>query len=82
MISLRFPSELEEKLDELSNLENRTKTDILKESFLMYIQNKGAEKSAYQLGKKYFGKYNSGINDKSVNHKQHIREKIKAKIHA
>jgi len=82
MISLRLPSDIEEKLTEISNIENRTKTDILKESLLLYIKNRESEKSPYELGKKYFGKYKSGITDKSVNHKEIIRDKLRKKQNA
>jgi len=82
MISLRLPSELEEKLSEISNIENKTKTDIIKESLQLYIKSRESEKSPFELGKKYFGKYKSGITDKSVNHKERIREKLRKKQNA
>ncbi|WCL50642.1 transcriptional regulator [Leptospira sp. GIMC2001] len=80
MISLRFPKDLEEKLTELSLLERKTKTDILKESFLQYLKKKEVSKNAYALGLKYIGKYNSGKADKSINYKAIIKEKLKSKI--
>ena len=82
MISLRLPSDLEEKLAEISNIENRTKTEIIKESLLLYIKARESEKSPFELGKKYFGRYKSGISDKSVNHKEKIRAKLRKKQNA
>jgi predicted DNA-binding protein len=82
MISLRLPSDIEEKLTEISNIESRTKTDIVTESLLLYIKNRESEKSPYELGKKYFDKYKSGITDKSVNHKEIIRDKLRKKQNA
>lgn len=82
MISLRFPKELEEKLDEIAYFENKTKTDILKESFLEYIKNKENRSNPYELGKKYIGKYESGIDYKSTNHRDLIRNKLKSKKNA
>lgn len=35
-----------------------------------------AEKSPYELGAKYLGKYESGMTDRSVNHKELIRQKL------
>lgn len=82
MISIRLPEELEEKLNEISHIEHKTKTEILKESLLLYIENRETEISPYELGKKYFGKYNSGGSDLSVNHKEIIREKLRKKHNA
>lgn len=79
MISLRLPQELEDKLAEISSIEKKTKTDIIKESILLYIKEREAAVSPYELGKKYFGKYHSGQTDRSVNHRDIIRNKIKNK---
>jgi len=79
MISLRLPPELEEKLAEISTIEKRTKTDIIKESLLLYIKERESAVSPYELGKKFFGKYRSGKSDTSVEHRKTIRDKIKKK---
>ncbi|KAB2931299.1 MAG: transcriptional regulator [Leptonema illini] len=82
MISLRLPPDLEEKLTDLCNIENKTKTDILKESLLLYIKSRETEKSPYELGENYIGKYGSGMTDRSVNHKELIRQKLRKKQNA
>jgi len=79
MISLRLPENLEEKLNELTRIEHKTKTDIIRESLDMYIELKIKAFSPYDLGKQYFGKYDSGIPGKSREHSKLIREKIKKK---
>ncbi len=79
MISLRLPPDLEKKLAEISSIEKKTKTDIIKESILLYIKERENAVSPYELGKKYFGKYHSGQTDRSVHHREIIKNKIKSK---
>ncbi|MBW0435460.1 MULTISPECIES: ribbon-helix-helix protein, CopG family [Leptospira] len=76
MISLRLPPELEKKLSEVAKIENKSKSEVIKESLVYYIDNFAQKPSAYELGKKYFGQYKSGISDKSVNHQKYIKEAI------
>lgn len=35
------------------------------------------EKSPYELGQRYLGKYESGMTDRSVNHRELIRQKLR-----
>lgn len=79
MISLRLPSELEDKLAEISSIENKTKTDIIKESLLMYIKSRESEVSPYELAKKYFGHSLSNESEGSIKHSEIVRNKIKKK---
>jgi hypothetical protein len=82
MLSLRIPDFLETELMDICKEEKKTKTTIIKESLLLYIESKKQKASAYELGKKYFGKYETTPSDKSVNHKELIRKKIKQKHNA
>ncbi|TGK17614.1 ribbon-helix-helix protein, CopG family [Leptospira stimsonii] len=79
MISLRLPPELEKKLSEVAKIENKSKSEVIKESLVYYIDNFAQKPSAYELGKKYFGQYKSGISDKSVNHQKYIKDVIQKK---
>ncbi|HMV45304.1 MAG TPA: ribbon-helix-helix domain-containing protein [Leptospiraceae bacterium] len=76
MISLRLPQELERKLSEVATMENKSKSEVIKESLLYYINHLSQKPSAYDLGKKYFGQYKSGKQDKSVNHQKYIKDAI------
>lgn len=76
MISLRLPPELEKKLSEVAKFENKSKSEIIKESLIYYIDNFAQKPSAYELGKKYFGQYKSGISDKSINHQTYIKDAL------
>jgi RHH-type rel operon transcriptional repressor/antitoxin RelB len=82
MLSLRIPDFLESELMDICKEEKKTKTAIIKESLLLYIESKKQKTSAYELGKKYFGKYEATPSDKSVNHKELIRKKIRQKHNA
>lgn len=80
MLSLRVTDDLELKLIQTSKMENKTKSDIVKESLIYYFENYSKKNiNAYELGEKYFGTYKSGISDKSINHQKYIKEKIKNK---
>ncbi|WP_078128137.1 transcriptional regulator [Leptospira alexanderi] len=76
MISLRLPPDLEKKLIEISKIENKSKSEVIKESLVYYIDHYVRKPSAYELGKKYFGQYKSGISDKSVHHQKYVKDAI------
>jgi hypothetical protein len=80
MISLRLSLDLEQKLTDIAKIENKNKSEIIKESLLYYIENFAKQPSAYELGKKYFGKYSSGISDRSVNHQKYVKDAIRKKL--
>lgn len=76
MISLRLPKELESKLNQISKKEERTKSDIVKDLLEKYISSYNSPQNAYEMGKQYFGKIESGRSDGSVNYKAIIKERI------
>lgn len=76
MISIRLPEELEKKLSEVAKIENKSKSEVIKESIVYYIEHFAKQPSAYELGEKYFGLYKSGISDKSINHQKYIKDAL------
>ncbi|AIT11134.1 MULTISPECIES: ribbon-helix-helix protein, CopG family [Leptospira] len=76
MISLRLPPDLEKKLADVAKTENKSKSEVIKESLIYYIDNLAQKPSAYELGKKYFGRYKSGTSDRSVNHQKYVKDAI------
>ena len=80
MLSVRLPKELEEKIELLSEQENTTKSDIVKQALENYIDKKEKQAQPYDLGKKLFGKFGSGKGDLSTSYKQEVRKKINEKI--
>ena len=43
------------------------------------LKNENEQKSAYELGSEFFGKYSSGRADLSTTYKQKLKDKINAK---
>ncbi|EOQ95343.1 ribbon-helix-helix protein, CopG family [Leptospira wolbachii serovar Codice str. CDC] len=74
MISLRLPPELERKLDSFAKSEGKTRTEIVKDSILEYIKNRGTSKTPFELGLDLFGKHNSEITDLAQNRKTYLHE--------
>ncbi|TGK50581.1 CopG family transcriptional regulator [Leptospira kanakyensis] len=79
MISLRLPKDLERKLDSFAKSEGKSRSEIVKESILEYIQNRGKTKTPFDLGFDLFGKYDSGKTDLAENRKDYLRQKIEKK---
>jgi predicted DNA-binding protein len=76
MISLRIKPELEKKLTFFAEIKGKSRSEIIVESIIEYIQNHSIEKTPYELGKDLFGKYSSGKTDLSQNRKKYLKEKI------
>lgn len=76
MISLRLPPDLERELNILSKETGKTRTDIVEESLVSYMDKYSAEKSAYELGKDLFGTGNYEDESLAVNRKRILKEKI------
>ncbi|SKA03879.1 ribbon-helix-helix domain-containing protein [Selenihalanaerobacter shriftii] len=80
MISVRLSKELEEKINLLSQQEDITKSDIVKEALEMYMEKQEQQTKPYDLGEEFFGKYGSGQGDLSTTYKTKVREKINEKM--
>ncbi len=81
MISLRLTKELQQQLEQFSEQRNSTKTQVVREALAYYFAALEEEQAQtpYVLGEALFGKYASGATDNSVNYKQKIKEKLRAK---
>jgi Arc/MetJ-type ribon-helix-helix transcriptional regulator len=76
MISLRLPPELERKLDSVAKSEGKSRSEIVKDSILEYINKRGKNKTPFELGKDLFGKYNSEFVDLAQNRKKYLAKAI------
>ncbi len=76
IISLRLPPDLERKLDSFAKAEGKSRTEVVKESILEYIKNRGNVKTPYELGLDLLGKYDSGQTDLAQNRKNYLRKRI------
>jgi metal-responsive CopG/Arc/MetJ family transcriptional regulator len=77
MRSVRLSEKLEKELDRLSNQKNVSRSSIIKEALVEYIENHKTESTPYQLGEEYFGAYKSGDSDRSVTYKSRIKDKLR-----
>ncbi|MCG6141367.1 ribbon-helix-helix protein, CopG family [Leptospira mtsangambouensis] len=76
MISLRLPPELERKLDSFAKSEGKSRTEIVKDSILEYIKNRGNNKTPFELGLDLFGKHYSENSDLAQNRKVYLHKAI------
>jgi predicted DNA-binding protein len=79
MLALRLPFELEEKLEEVSNFQNKTKSELLRNALEEYLSKLENKNNAFELGKEFFGKHGSGVSDNSVNYKKKLKDRLGAK---
>jgi len=81
MISVRLNQSLEQELTLFAQLNQLTKTDIVKEALIHYFKTfKPKEKpTAYELGANFFGKYGSEEGDLSTTYKQQLKKRINEK---
>lgn len=79
MLALRLPFELEQKLEKVSLLNQKTKSELLRTALEEYLKKFEDTTSAYDLGAEFFGKYGSGVTDNSVNYKKKLKERLNAK---
>ena len=79
MITIRLPDELENQLLLATEIEQKTKTEIVKAALAEYFERHLQEKSAYELGRDLFGKYSSGERDLSTTYKKRLKKKLDEK---
>lgn len=79
MFSVRLPSDLENKINNLAEKKRLNKSEIVREALQEYITKDETEEQPYALGKDLFGRYSSGNDNLSETYKERIKEKIRAK---
>ncbi len=79
MRSIRLSDDIERRLDQLSERENRTKSDLIKEAIVEYLTDREVKQSPYDLGSDLFGVYSSGEGDLSTTYKTRIVEILREK---
>jgi len=79
MLTVRLTPEIESEIDRLASVENKTKSDIVKEALKEYIQAHANAGSAYTLGEDLFGIAESGDTDRSISYRNRLKEKLSAK---
>ncbi|MDR0642617.1 MAG: ribbon-helix-helix domain-containing protein [Treponema sp.] len=79
MTTIRLPYDMEEKLNAASRAQNRSKSEFVREALAQYFAQDETEKSSWEVGEPYFGKYGSGDGNLSVDYKNRLKDKIRAK---
>ena len=83
MLTVRLDNTIENQLNFLAQEMHLTKSTIVKEALTYYfdmLKNESAQKTPYELGSKFFGKYESGKDDLSTTYKEKLKDKIDAKL--
>ena len=78
MITLRLDPKLEKAVSTTAKNLGLTKSDLIRKSILEYL-GRLESTNAWELGKDYFGRYSSGMENLSVERKTILKEKIRAK---
>ena len=78
MTTVRLNNDIDNKLSILTEVENTTKTEIIKKAIAEYYTQHLQNKTPYELGETLFGKY-GGDRDLSKTYKSKLKEKMNAK---
>lgn len=82
MLSIRLEHSIENQLNFVAQQKNLPKSKIIKEALLNYfdmLKRESKQKTAYELGSEFFGKYESGKGNLSTTYKQKLSDKLHAK---
>ncbi|MBN2443959.1 MAG: CopG family transcriptional regulator [Spirochaetales bacterium] len=79
MTTVRLGKKIEQLLEEFSTLKGKSKSELIKEALLEYIEAHFISNNPFEMGKDLFGKYGSGKTDNSITYKRKIKEKINEK---
>lgn len=79
MRSVRLPEDLDKELEMIADQKKVSRSNIIKEALVEYMAKQKKYNQPYELGVRYFGKHGSGENDRSVNYKSRIKNKLRDK---
>ncbi len=78
MITLRLDQKLETDIQITATMMGLSKSELIRASVAEFIK-KQKKPNAWELGSELFGKYASGKGNLSINRKELMKEKIRAK---
>jgi len=78
MTTIRLNDDLNSKLLALKNIEQVTKTEIIKRAIVEYYEHHVNEKTPYELGEELFGRFGDDP-DLSVSYKSKLKRKLHEK---
>ena len=78
MTTVRLNDEIDKKLSKMTDVEKTTKSEIIKKAIAEYYHVHYENKSPYELGAGFFGKYGAD-SDLSTTYKKRLTEQLRAK---
>jgi len=78
-VSVRLDPDLEQQLARVSEQTGVSKSQIIKQSLIAYLQVAAKPQTPYELGKDLFGREGSGKGDLSTRRKEYLTEILRAK---
>ncbi|MFP4571583.1 MAG: ribbon-helix-helix protein, CopG family [Desulfobacterales bacterium] len=78
MITIRLNPKLEQQVSHTAKHLGLSKSELIRKSIVDYIE-KLEKQNPWELGQDLFGKYSSGQNDLSLNRKELLKDKLRAK---
>jgi hypothetical protein len=79
MSSLRLPGPLEERLSRVAESTGKTKSRLLRDALVRYLDEVEGSQTPYELGKELFGPAGSGRTNLSSRYKKLLGEKLREK---
>jgi predicted transcriptional regulator len=82
MLSVRLDHHIENQLNFVAQQKGLPKSKIIKEALLNYfdmLKRESKQKTPYELGSEFFGKFESGKGNLSTTYKQKLSDKLHAK---
>lgn len=79
MLTVRLSREMEEELERLAAMEDKTRSQIVKAALEEYFRARSESGSAYSLGKDLFGIAGSGDTDRSATRRQRLKKRLREK---
>ena len=78
MVTLRLDAKLEQAINKTAKNLGLSKSELIRKSIYDYL-GRLSKQNAWEVGEALFGKYSSGLSNLSINRKELIKRKIKAK---
>ena len=79
MTTIRLSEEMEQELERLASQKNVSRSHIIKEALVVYMEKEAKYNIPYEAGSSLFGRFGSGESTRSQTYKARIREKLRAK---
>ncbi len=80
MSTVTLPPEIDRKLEQMFDFSSKSKTELVVDALIFYIQQAQKKQSSYELGEDLFGRHGSSKGNLSQNYKLILKEKIRDKF--